>query len=113
MNAISGRARQRIKNEVKEEYLKHEYAIYKDLGYSFACYAITAVLTTMARRGKTPEYIRSIYDDMCFTFSQSDCFGKEIDLTTMMHTFERKYGIDWKKLEVKIETENEFLKGMR
>ena len=113
MKSISSRARQQIRNEEKERYLRHEYAIYKDIAYSFGCYSIAGLLTVMARRGRTKKYIQDLFNDMCFVFSQKDVFGKEITMTDVMKDLTKKYEIDWKKLEVNIETEKEFLKGMK
>ena len=96
-----------------DEFLKHEYAILKDSSYSFFTYAICCVLGVMEKRGKTPKYVRDIYDDMCFIFSQQDLFGKKIEMTDIMHHLEDKYGIDWGKLEIHMESEQEFIRNMK
>lgn len=103
--------RKKIYKEAELEYLKHEYAFFKDSAYSFAVYAICGVLTALVRRGRTPQYIKQIYDDMCFTFSTKEMFGKQITMTEIMHRLTDDYGIDWDKLEIHIEEEKEFLKS--
>ena len=105
--------RKAIYKEAEEAYLKHEYAFFSDSARSFAVFAVCGVLTTMARRGRTKEYIRQIYDDMCLLFSTPEMFGKRITMTDIMHSLEENYGIDWSKLQVNIESESEWIHGAR
>lgn len=105
--------RKKIFSEARDEYLKHEYAFFRDSARSLAVFAVCGVLTTMARRGRTKEYIRQIYDDMCLLFSTPEMFGKRITMTDIMHSLEKEYGIDWSKLQVNIESESEWLHGAR
>ncbi len=105
--------RKKIYKEAEEAYLKHEYAFFSDSARSFAVFAVCGVLTAMARRGRTKEYIRQIYDDMCLLFSTSEMFGKQITMTDIMHSLESDYGIDWDKLEVHIEDEKHWVTGAR
>lgn len=105
--------RKKIYKEAEEAYLKHEYAFFRDSARSFAVFAVCGVLTAMIRRGRTPQYIRQLYDDMCLTFSASDMFGKAITMTDIMESLTRDYGIDWDKLEVNIEDEKHWVTGVR
>ena len=105
--------RKKIYKEAEEAYLKHEYAFFSDSARSFAVFAVCGVLTAMIRRGRTPQYIRQLYDDMCLTFSASDMFGKAITMTDIMENLEKDYGIDWDKLEVHIEDEKHWVTGAR
>ncbi len=105
--------RKAIYKEAEEAYLKHEYAFFRDLARSFAVFAVCGVLTAMVRRGRTPQYIRQLYDDMCLLFSTPEMFGKEITMTDIMETLEKDYGIDWDKLEVHIEDEKHWVTGAR
>ena len=50
---------------------------------------------------------------MCLLFSTPDMFGKRITMTDIMHSLEREYGIDWSKLQVNIESESEWIHGVR
>ena len=114
MKAINCNAcRKKILAEARDEYLKHEYAFFSDSARSFAVFAACGVLTAMIRRGRTPQYIRQLYDDMCLTFSASDMFGKAITMTDIMENLEKDYGIDWSKLEVHTETEQHWVTGAR
>ena len=114
MKAINcNTCRKKILAEARDEYLKHEYAFFRDSARSLAVFAVCGVLTTMARRGRTKEYIKQIYDDMCLLFSTPDMFGKRITMTDIMHSLEKEYGIDWGKLQVNIESETEWIHGAR
>ena len=73
----------------------------------------SGVLTAMIRKGRTKQYIKQLYDDMCVVFSTPDYFGKQINMTDIMHTLESEYGIDWQKLEVHHESEQRYLTGVR
>lgn len=105
--------RKQVYKEAEAAYLKHEYAFFSDSARSFATFAVCGVLTAMIRRGRTPQYIRQLYDDMCLTFSASDMFGKQITMTDIMESLEKDYGIDWSKLEVHTETEQHWVTGAR
>lgn len=105
--------RKQVYKEAEEAYLKHEYEIFRDVSRSFASYAVCGVLTAMIRKGRTPQYIRQLYDDMCLLFSTPEMFGKEITMTDIMENLEKDYGIDWDKLEVHTETEQHWVTGAR
>lgn len=114
MKAIScDKCRKSILAQARDEYLKHEYAFFRDSARSLAVFAVCGVLTTMARRGRTKEYIRQIYEDMCQVFDTPEMFGKRITMTDVMHSLEKDYGIDWSKLQVNIESEKEWCYGAR
>ena len=105
--------RKQVYKEAEAAYLKHEYEIFRDVSRSFASYAVCGVLTAMIRRGRTPQYIRQLYDDMCLLFSTPEMFGKQITMTDIMETLSKNYGIDWDKLEVNIEDEKHWVTGAR
>ena len=58
------RCREEIAKQAKEEYLNHEFDIFEDVARSMAIYAVSGLLTTMIRRGRTAEYVKKLYDDM-------------------------------------------------
>lgn len=105
--------RKEIYKEAETEYLKHEYAFFKDSARSMAVYAVCGLLTAMVRKGRSKAYIKQLYDDMCFLYSTPELFGKDITMTDIMKQFETEYGIDWSKLEVNIEEEKRFITGIR
>lgn len=114
MKAIDcGKCRKKILQEARDEYLKHEYAVFHDSARSLAVFAVCGVLTAMARRGRTKEYIQRLYDDMCQLFDTPEMFGKRITMTDIMHSLTDEYGIDWSKLQVNIESETEWIHSAR
>lgn len=105
--------RKAIYKEAETAYIKEQYRFFRDSAYSMAVFAVCGVLTAMVRRGRTKQYIQNLYKDMCLLFSTPEMFGKQISMTDIMHTLESEYGIDWKKLEVHIESEKHYLTGVR
>jgi hypothetical protein len=105
--------RKAVYKEAETAYIKEQYRFFRDSAYSMAVFAVCGVLTAMVRRGRTKQYIQNLYKDMCLLFSTPEMFGKQISMTDIMHTLESEYGIDWKKLEVHIESEKHYLTGVR
>ena len=105
--------RKEILKQAKDEFMKHEYAIFTDEAYTFACYATTAALAVQVRRGRSKEYIQKMFDDMVMIFDTETFFGKQITLTDIMKDLESDYGINFKRINVHLESEKEFIKGIR
>lgn len=105
--------RKKIMQEAREEYLKGQYAIYRDLSHTFACFCTAAVLMAFIRRGRTKKYIQELYNDLVMIFDTPQVFGKDIKLTDVMKQLKKEYGIDWRRLNVHIETESQFIRGQR
>ena len=105
--------RKQIHAEEQEAFLKKEYAVLKDAAYTFAVYATTAALAVQVRRGRSKEYIQALFDDMVAVYDTETCFGKQITLTDIMKDVEDIYGIDFKRIKVHLESEKEFIKGVR
>lgn len=105
--------RKEIHKEEQEAFLKKEYAVLKDAAYTFACYATTAALAVQVRRGRSKEYIQALFDDMVMMYDTESVFGKTITMTDIMKDLEDIYGIDFKRIKVHLESEKEFIKGVR
>ena len=101
--------RKRIYKEAETEFLKQEYKIFEDVAYSMAYFVLCGLFFDMVRKGRTKKYINQLYDDMCMIFSLPDIFGRKITMTDVMTRLEKEYGIDWSKLELRLETEKEFI----
>ena len=102
-----------IHEEEKTKFLKHEYAILKDAAYTFACHATAAALMVQAQRRRSKEYIQKMFDEMCMVYDTSTLFGKPIVLTDVMKELEREYGIDFSRIHINLESEQEFIKGVK
>ncbi|MBQ8961635.1 MAG: hypothetical protein IJ071_10570 [Ruminococcus sp.] len=105
--------RKRIHQEEQEAFLKHEYKLFSDMAYSMACFAVCGTLGAQIRRGRSKEYVKKLYDDICFFFSTPYIFGKEITMTDVMHQLTAEYDIDFDKLTVNLETEREFVRSAK
>lgn len=105
--------RNRIHAEEREAFLKNQYAILKDAAFTFACYATTAALAVQVRRGRSKEYIQKMFEDMVAIFDTETFFGKQITLTDIMEDLTRDYGIDFNRINVHLESEKEFVKGVK
>lgn len=107
------KCREEIAKQAKEEYLNHEFDIFEDVARSMAIYAVSGLLTTMIRRGRTADYVKKLYDDMCNVFDTDCFFGRSVTMNEIMHALTKDYGIDWERLQPKLETREEFLHSMR
>lgn len=105
--------RKRLLESAQEAYLKQQYRVYTDAAYTFAVYATAAVLMAQIRRGRSKEYIKKLYDDIVLVYDTPQIFGKPISLTDIMHTLESEYGIDFKRIHITLETEKQFISGVR
>ena len=68
---------------------------------------------TQVKKGRSKKYIQDMYNDMVAIFDMPKIFGKVITMTDIMKRLEREYGIDFKRIHVHIESEQEFVKGVK
>ena len=54
-----------------------------------------------------------MFDDMCMVYDTSTLFGKPIILPDVMKQLEKEYGIDFRRIHISLETEQEFIKGVK
>lgn len=107
------KCRERIFKKAEEAFLKQQYVIYKDMSYTFTVLATVAALSTFYRKGRTPAYIKKVFDEMCEIYDFPEVFGKKLQLSDMMKTLEEECGIDFSKIVVHLETEEEFIKSAK
>ena len=107
------KCRQKIHDEVQEEYLKQGYDFFADSAYSIACLIIAAALSVHHRRRRTKKYIRAFYEEMLWILKTPEVFGKQITMTAVMKQLEKDYGIDFSKVELNLESEREFITGTK
>lgn len=110
MKAINcNQCRAKIHKEEEIKFLQKQYAIYKDFVYSFAVFSTAAVLAVMHQRGRSRAYIQKLFEDICFMYQYPKVMGKSLTLPDVVRMLEKEYGIDFSKISVNIETENEFI----
>lgn len=107
------KCRKEMHKEEQEAFLKHQYKIMQDMAYTFACHATAAALMVQTQRGRSKEYIQKMFDDMCMVYDTSTLFGKPIILPDVMKQLEKEYGIDFRRIHISLETEQEFIKGVK
>ena len=107
------KCRQQIADEVQKEYLKQGYDFFTDSAYSIAYLIIAAALSVHDRRGRSKAYIRSFYDEMLFVLKIGEVFGKPITMTDVMKHLETEFGIDFDRVELNLESFEEFYKGTK
>ena len=105
--------RKQIEENAKNEYIKREYAIFSDSAYTFAVYATVAALIAQIRRGRSKEYIQKLFDDMIMIYDTPELFGKPIVLTDMKNILEKEYGLDFTRINVRIEDEKSFTRALK
>ena len=105
------KCRQQIADEIQTQYLKQGYKYFEDTSYSIAYLIIAAALSVHHRRGRSRTYIRAFFDEMCWVLKTPAVFGKEITMTGTMKMLEEKYGIDFQRVELHLESEKEFING--
>ena len=115
MKAITNctKCREKMLMQAKEEYLKQQYSVYYDLANTFCCYCTAAVLMAFIRKGRSKKFIQQLFNDLVFIYDTPDLFGKAIILTDVLKQLENDYDIDFKRLNVRIEKESEFITGMK
>lgn len=105
--------RKKIYREAEEAYLKNEFAYFENAAYSMAIFATIAALSVQHRRGRSAAYIRKFFDEMCFIFDYPEFFGKRLDMIEMKQFFENRYGIDFNKIKLHLESEKEFIHDVK
>lgn len=107
------KCRKQIHEEEKQAFLKHEYSIASDILYSAVYFATASTLMSMEYKGRKPEYIKKLFEDLCFVYDTPDIFGKQIDLKTEIDRLEKKYGISFNDIHVNFEDEKHFIKSAK
>lgn len=107
------KCRERIFREAEEAFLKQQYAVFKDMAYTFTVLATVAALSTFYRKNRSAAYIKKVFDGMCEMYDFPEVFGKKLQLSDMMKTLETECGIDFSKIVVHLETEEEFIESAK
>lgn len=107
------KCREQIAEEIQTQYLKQGYKYFEDTSYSIAYLIIAAALSVHHRRGRSRTYIRAFYDELLWILKTPEVFGKEITMTGTMKMLEEKYGIDFQRVELHLESEKEFISGTK
>ena len=105
--------RKKIHDEERTAFIQEEYVLLENNINTLACFTTTAVLMAMIRKGRTPEYIRKLFDELVMIYDTSNLFGKAIHMDDMMKKLEEDYGIDFSRINVHLEDQKSFIKDLK
>lgn len=100
--------KKQIAKEQEKACLGCQYEMFKlvanDVGKAMA----VAMIAVCERRGRKADYIKKFYDDLIFILTYPAIFGKQrLDSGAMMAEYADKYGIDFSKVQINVETKDE------
>ena len=104
------KCRKAIEEETKKWYLSQQYRWMNDLLQTAVEHTTVCALAVMERRGRSPEYIKKFFEDLCFMYDFPDFFGKKIRAEDLKAKYEKKYKIDFNDIRLTFESEKEFVK---
>lgn len=100
--------------EKREQDLhKLEYNFFRNTLDTAVCGTTAAVISILEKRGRSPQYIRQMFEDIKMLYDMPKFNGKGIDMLQMMEHQKEKYGLDYDTLKCHAETEKEFIKGIK
>lgn len=100
-----------IYKKAQADYLKEQYKWHADNADSFAAFTTVCAIAVMERRGRSPEYIKKFFEDLCFMYDYPEFNGKRVDMVTLMKQFEEEHGLDFNKIHLHLESEKEFIRN--
>lgn len=105
--------RKAIYKEAETAYLKEQYRYFEGTAYSMAVFTAVAAMAVFHRRKYSKKYIQKFFEDFCFIVDCPEVFGKRLDMCEMAKFFQKEYDIDFNEITLHIESEKEFIKGVR
>ena len=102
--------RKEVEAEVKEKYYKDQYKWMTDLIKTCSEHTAVCAVAVMVMRGRSPEYIRAFFRDLCLIFDMPAINGKVIRAEDIKKDYEKRYGLDFDLIRPHFESEEEFLK---
>ena len=91
----------------------YQYDVFANCIDSAACSALVMAIWALEMEEKSEEEIKRFISDYFFIAETSDVFGKKIRAEDAMKTYSKKYGIDFDKLSINIETKQHFMARYR
>lgn len=101
--------RKRVLKEAEKVYAEQQYDIMGLTVESAAEWAAAIALSVLRRQNKTPEEIKTFFEDFCFISSMPEIFGKQITMDDVIKKYEKEYEIDFNKIEVHMESKKRFV----
>lgn len=74
---------------------------------------VAVILAVMERRGRTPEYIKKLYDDIKLILDLPTFGGERLSMFDLIESLEKKYDIDFDEIAINHESEKNSLRTLR
>ena len=100
----------KCREQIRADY---QYDVFANCINSAACSALAMAIWALEMEEKSEEEIKRFIADYFFIAETSEIFGKKIRAEDAMKTYSKKYGIDFDKLSINIETKNHFMARYR
>lgn len=100
----------RSESNLEEDY---KFRAFEEANQDVSQQIIAACLYSQYLKGRKPEYIRKMFDDIIAVLSMPPVMGKTLEGTELMKTLEDKCGIDFNRVDVKHETQDEWRKRFK
>ena len=84
---------------------KEAEAVYRFVADDVTCNAIAAVLTVLHMRKWHKDQISKLYDDVIGILDQPPILGKNLMSEDVKEFLTKKYGIDWSRVHIRLESE--------
>lgn len=107
------KCRKAIYKEAETAYLQHEYKFFTNAAESMCVFTAVAAVAVMHQRGRTKDYIKRFFDELCTIYDYPEIFGKSLDMLELKEKFEKEYDLDFSEIKLHIETEKEFVYRMK
>jgi hypothetical protein len=102
-----------LKDFRKEQEVQNalfQYQLYEDVMNDMMKQAITAVIAVCEKRRYSKRYIQTLFKDIVMILEMPDILGKSLDCNELMKRYADEYGIDDDRINVKMETLDEYCK---
>ena len=93
--------------------LEYQYEVFANCVDSAACSALCMAICALEMQGLSEKTIKKFIDNFFFVAETDKIFDKEIRSEDAMKQYHEKYGIDFDKLSVNIETKAHFMSRYR
>lgn len=100
----------KCREQIRADY---QYDVFANCVDSAACSALAMAIWALELEEKSEEEIKRFISDYFFIAETSEILGKKVRAEDAMKTYSEKYGVDFDKLSINIETKNHFMARYR
>ena len=93
--------------------IDYQYDVFANCVDSAACSVLCIAIRALELEGASENAIKEFIDNFFFVAETDKVFNKEIRVEDAMKKYSEKYGIDFDKLSVNIETKSHFMSRYR